>query len=152
MRYRLVAVGGLKRGGLAAAAARYRERLAPYARLEIVEVKEARGSDPEAARERESAALWGAAEGRVAVLDERGVGFTTEALARHVAQLELRGESRLSLLVGGAEGHAAWLRQRADELWSLSPLTLPHELARVVLLEQLYRIETLRAGHPYHRG
>ena len=60
--------------------------------------------------------------------------------------------SQISFLLGGANGHGAALKARADERWSLSKLTLPHELARLVLLEQLYRAETLRAGHPYHRA
>ena len=57
----------------------------------------------------------------------------------------------MSLLIGGAAGHSGVLREKVDAAWSLSKLTLPHELARLVLLESLYRAETIRAGHPYHR-
>lgn len=152
MRYRIVCIGRLKRGFYADACRHYARRLEPLARLEVVELKEGRGSDPAAVREAESAALLEAAKGRVVALDEHGRGLETRALAAHLDALEVGGESRLSLLVGGAEGHAPWLAQRVDEVWSLSPLTLPHELARLVLLEQLYRVETLRTGHPYHRG
>ena len=66
-------------------------------------------------------------------------------------QLELNGGSRVSLLIGGANGHDEQLLAAVDESWSLGPLTLPHYLARLVLVEQLYRVETVRAGHPYHR-
>ena len=72
-------------------------------------------------------------------------------LAAHITALETRSISQVSLLIGGAEGHSDTLKQRVDESWRLSTFTMPHELARVVLLEQLYRIETIRAGHPYHR-
>ena len=152
MRYRLIAVGRLKRGFYASACRHYAERLAALGRIEVVEVKEGRAPTGDASREAESSALLAAAQGRTVALDERGRAFDTRALAAHVSQLELHGASQLSLLVGGAEGHAPWLRERVDDAWSLSPLTLPHELARLVLLEQLYRVETLRAGHPYHRG
>lgn len=150
MRYRLLVVGKLKRGHFARASEHYLTRLAPYARITVVELGPGRGQ-ADAVRDAEGRALLEAAQGRVVALDERGERLTTEALARRVTDLELRGDSHLSLLLGGAEGHAAWLREAADEIWSLSSLTLPHELARVVLLEQLYRIESWRAGHPYHR-
>lgn len=152
MKYHILAVGQLKRGFLAEGCQHYTKRLRPYAKLELTELKEGRGATPEATRERESQGLRATATGHVVVLDERGQNLTTAELAQQVTALELRGVAQISLLVGGAEGHAAWLRSDADELWSLSRLTLPHELARLVLLEQLYRIETLRAGHPYHRG
>ncbi len=151
MRYRVVAIGRLKRGFYADACRHYQERTRPFGRLEVVELKEGRGPDAAAVREADSTALLAAAEGRTVCLDEAGRSFDTRGLAAHLDDLELRGTSQLSLLVGGAEGHAPWLRERADEVWSLSPLTLPHELARLVLLEQLYRVETVRAGHPYHR-
>lgn len=73
-------------------------------------------------------------------------------MAERVTALETRGVSQVSLLIGGAAGLSELVREAAGELWSLSALTLPHELARLVLLEQLYRLETIRAGHPYHRA
>lgn len=152
MRYRIVAIGRLKRGFYASACRHYAERLAPFGRVEVVELKEARQADARAAREADSAALLAAAQGRTVAVDERGRAFDTRALAAHVGELELRGVSQLSLLIGGSGGHAPWLGERCDDAWSLSGLTLAHELARLVLLEQLYRVETLRAGHPYHRG
>lgn len=150
MRYRVVAVGRLKRGFAKAGCEHYRERLAGLAPVEVIEVREARGA-PEEVRAREGAALRAAADGRVVALDERGRAWRSQELAARVAELELRGTSRLSLLIGGAEGLDDATRESADELWSLSKATLPHELARLLLLEQLYRAETIRAGHPYHR-
>jgi len=146
MRYRLLTIGKLKRGFYQVGCQHYLERLQAYAKVELIEVKEAKGI------EQESAALLAAAQGYVVALDEAGELLSTQQLADKLTWLELRGISLLSLLIGGANGHSQVLKRQADALWSLSPLTLPHELARLVILEQLYRVETLRAGHPYHRA
>lgn len=84
-------------------------------------------------------------DARLVVLDERGRDFTTAQFAR------LLGEPS-AFVIGGAEGLSAALKGRAELLLRLSSLTLPHALAQVVLLEQLYRAATLLGGHPYHRG
>jgi 23S rRNA (pseudouridine1915-N3)-methyltransferase len=86
----------------------------------------------------------------VIALDERGKSWTSKQLAE---QLEnwLANHSRVTLMIGGADGLADSCKQRADCSWSLSPLTLPHALVRVVLAEQIYRAWTLVQGHPYHR-
>ena len=87
----------------------------------------------------------------VVVLDERGQSATTETLARRLAQWRLTGRP-VALLLGGADGTLPALRAGADWLWSLSAHTLPHGLARVVLMEQLYRAWSIERGHPYHRA
>ena len=86
------------------------------------------------------------------VLDERGELPTTADFARRVERWRLQGVRRVVYLVGGADGHPEGLRRAANWTLALSRLTLQHELALLVLLEQLYRVETLLAGHPYHRG
>jgi 23S rRNA (pseudouridine1915-N3)-methyltransferase len=84
------------------------------------------------------------------VLDERGRSFPTRGLAGHLERW--RGEGRdVAFIIGGADGLADGIRKGADLLWSLSPLTLPHGLVRVILAEQLYRAASLLTGHPYHR-
>jgi 23S rRNA (pseudouridine1915-N3)-methyltransferase len=86
------------------------------------------------------------------VMDERGERLTTLSLSRRFEQLEQRGDVKtVSFLIGASDGHTPELREKADQLLSLSSFTLQHELALVVLLEQLYRIASLRAGSPYHR-
>ncbi len=85
-------------------------------------------------------------------LDERGEEPTTDELAERVRRWRLTGVKRVAFLVGGAEGHSRALLGAADWTMALSRLTLQHELALLLLLEQLYRVETLLAGHPYHRG
>lgn len=151
MRYRIAAVGALRRGFVRDGCEHYLARLDALAPSEVVEVRGGRGRDPDEVRAQEAAGLAARSDGRVVALDERGVAWRTAALAEHVARLEVGGTSRLTLLVGGADGLAPSARAAADEVWRLSEMTLPHELARLMLLEQLYRIETIRAGHPYHR-
>jgi len=153
VRYRIVAVGRVGHGYARDGCERYLKRLRALAPTEIVEVRAARASAADAVRRQEAEALLAAVPSaqRVVALDERGRAFTTNALAGHVTRWELRGVSKIAVLIGGAEGLDDAVRERADETWSLSPLTFPHDLARLVLLEQLYRIETLRSGHPYHR-
>lgn len=101
---------------------------------------------------RESQCLLEASKGMLRlVLDERGTLWSSRDLARRVSDWELSGRRDVALLIGGADGHTPELRAAADSLWSLSPLTLQHELALVVVAEQLYRAYTLKAGLPYHR-
>jgi 23S rRNA (pseudouridine1915-N3)-methyltransferase len=84
------------------------------------------------------------------VLDERGRSFPTRTLADHLERWRNDGRD-ISFVIGGADGLDESIKSRADLLWSLSPLTLPHGLVRVVLAEQLYRASSLLSGHPYHR-
>jgi 23S rRNA (pseudouridine1915-N3)-methyltransferase len=84
------------------------------------------------------------------VLHERGTAPTSRELAAKVDQWRQSGR-RIAVIIGGADGHDPSLLDAADFLWSLGPLTLQHELALVVALEQLYRAHTILAGHPYHR-
>lgn len=152
MRVRVACVGRPDGGPFAAAVAAYLPRLAGLMPTEVVPVRAGRGRDPLARRRAEATALRAAAVGRTVALDERGRAFTTTALADHLTELELRGDGRLTLWIGGADGLDPALVAEAGERWRLSDLTLAHELALVVLLEQLYRVASWRAGHPYHRA
>jgi 23S rRNA (pseudouridine1915-N3)-methyltransferase len=87
---------------------------------------------------------------RVVVLDRSGKGLTSEALARELDKWRTAARP-VSLVIGGSNGLAPDLVQSADLAWSLGPLTLPHELARVVVLEQVYRAWTILRGEPYHK-
>jgi 23S rRNA (pseudouridine1915-N3)-methyltransferase len=151
MRYHLIAIGNLKRKFYADGCAFYLERLKTYAKVEISELKEHKSTNSETVKQLESEALLKAASGCVIALDETGKTFTSKKLSQRITTLENQSVSLVSILIGGAEGHSEHLKKTVNELWSLSLLTLPHELARLVLLEQLYRAETIRAGHPYHR-
>jgi 23S rRNA (pseudouridine1915-N3)-methyltransferase len=86
------------------------------------------------------------------LLDSRGQQYTSEEFAAHIGRIRDDGTQRLVLAVGPADGWSAAARQRANLLFSLGRITLPHQLARVVLAEQVYRALTILAGHPYHSG
>ncbi len=144
---RLIAVGRLRPGPEAELFARYNTRLRPP--LQVTEVAEGQGATAEA-RRREGAALLAALPpgGIVVALDLGGVAPDSAGLAR----LLERWEGRACFLIGGAEGLDAPVIARADHVLSLGPLTWPHMLVRVLLAEQLYRAQSILAGHPYHRA
>src|SRR5579885_1493093 len=99
--------------------------------------------------ERMLAALPKAAH--VVALDAAGAAWRSEELAARLQRWRLLGKD-LAFLIGGPDGLAPAVLARADERWSLGPLTLPHPLVRILVAEQLYRAASLLAGHPYHRG
>lgn len=134
----------------------YRRRLPPHLRLELEEIAPGPRrprTDPGAAVLQEGEQLLRRLSGpqHVVALDERGTQHSTAELATALADWQTR-VPRVSLLVGGPDGLAPACRERADELWSLSRLTLPHALVRVLVAEQLYRAWTILQGHPYHRA
>ncbi len=94
-------------------------------------------------------AKLGATE-RLVLLDERGKQLTSRSLATQLSQWQNDGRD-LGFVIGGPDGVSEAIRKRADIVWSLSQLTLPHGMARVLLSEQLYRAWSLQTGHPYHR-
>lgn len=87
---------------------------------------------------------------QVVLLDERGTQFSSQELADRLAEWQADGRD-LCFIIGGPDGVSDRVRQRADKLWSLSRLTLPHGMVRTLLAEQLYRAWSLQIGHPYHR-
>ncbi len=155
MRIRLIAVGQKMPGWVEQGYREYAKRLPRSCALELVEIPpghRGKGASVERAMESEGQRMLAAipASSRVVALDERGKGWTTAELARRLEGW--LGDGRdLSLLVGGPDGLSAQCKGRAELSWSLSPLTLPHPLVRVVVAEQLYRAWSLIQGHPYHR-
>lgn len=103
-------------------------------------------------RGEESAVLLARSKGMFrVVLDERGAEVTSRELAARFSTWEMEAKRDVAFLIGGADGHTEELRREAGWMWSLSKLTLQHELALVVALEQIYRAGTIKAGLPYHR-
>jgi 23S rRNA (pseudouridine1915-N3)-methyltransferase len=145
MQWHLLAIGKPKLGFARDGIAEYAKRLRPLASVVVEYVKPAAG-------EEESAALLRRSEGmhRV-VLDERGQQWSSRELATRVGRWEQERIKNIALLIGGADGHSEELRAKAGTLWSLGRLTIQHELALVLVLEQLYRAYAIKAGLPYHR-
>ena len=152
MRLHIIAVGRLKAGPHEALARHYAERLAWP--LTVREVEEKRPLSPPELKEREGALLLAAVPpgATIVALDERGKSLTSEAFAQRLAAWRDGGMADLAFLIGGAEGLAEPVRQKAQLVLSLGAMTWPHLLARGMLLEQLYRAQQILAGHPYHRG
>jgi 23S rRNA (pseudouridine1915-N3)-methyltransferase len=155
MRFTLAVVGRPRDQHLAAVVAEYEARAARYWPLEVVEVREepARGGvSTEVVKEREGERLAARlpAAARLVACDVGGRRFTSDAFAAWLQTL--REDARdVGLVIGGAYGLADGLRRRAEARLSLAPWTLPHELARLVLAEQLYRAGTILRGEPYHK-
>ncbi|MEC4174947.1 23S rRNA (pseudouridine(1915)-N(3))-methyltransferase RlmH [Adlercreutzia sp. R7] len=156
MKITIVAVGKLKEKFWAAACDEYLKRLRPYAKVSVAEISDvdpARAGGVDAAREREGTGILAAVpEGaRVILMDIEGKQRSSEGFSRHMDELALRGESELVFVIGGSDGVSDAVRARADEAFSFGPITLPHNLARVVLLEQIYRAFKISRGEPYHK-
>jgi 23S rRNA (pseudouridine1915-N3)-methyltransferase len=152
-RLRLLAVGTRMPGWVEAGFEEYRKRLPRECALELREIALARrGADTARAVAEEGEALLGALAGDeiVVAMEVGGTAIDTPALAKTLGRWRDEGR-RAAFLVGGPDGLAQACRARAELQWSLSRLTLPHPLVRIVLAEQLYRAWSLLAGHPYHR-
>jgi 23S rRNA (pseudouridine1915-N3)-methyltransferase len=145
MRWHLLPIGKPKLEFARIGASEYVERLKPFAPTEVAWVKAPSAADESIALLDRSKAMF-----RI-VLDERGEHCSSADLAKKISTWELQGPRDFALLIGGADGHTDEVRQAAGWVWSLSKLTLQHELALVVALEQLYRAYTIKAGLPYHR-
>jgi 23S rRNA (pseudouridine1915-N3)-methyltransferase len=140
MHYRVVAVGRVKDAALRAACDEYLGRLRRYTRVEEREVRD------------EARVLEAIPEGsRLVALSRAGEPWTSGQLAEWTARWEQDGRD-VVFAIGGADALPEPVLHEAERTWSLSPLTFPHELARVILYEQLYRAYTIRRGEPYHRG
>ncbi len=152
MKLRLLSVGRDRSGLFEPAAQEYTRRLGRYATFELVEVPESKRAEESRAREEEAQALLARLKDRerLWILDERGTTWDSRELANRLGQVMQEGRD-LALAIGGASGHGESIRERAERSISLSKMTLPHRLARVVAIEQLYRAFTLLRNEPYHR-
>ncbi|MBE6472581.1 MAG: 23S rRNA (pseudouridine(1915)-N(3))-methyltransferase RlmH [Coriobacteriaceae bacterium] len=156
MKFTVIAVGKLKERFWTEACAEYLKRLQPYAKTQVVEVADvdpARAGGDAAAVEREGAAILKAVPDRahVVLLAIDGKERSSESLSARIDSLGLSGCGEIAFVIGGSCGTSADVRARANETLSFGPITLPHNLARVVLLEQLYRACKISRGEPYHK-
>jgi 23S rRNA (pseudouridine1915-N3)-methyltransferase len=160
MRIVIAAVGRLKQGPERELAERYRKRAADAGRnvglaaFEVIEIRESRADNVGRRMLEESIAIANIIPERAVtvVLDERGENVTSASFAGHLQGWRTQGRPAALFVIGGADGLAPSLRERADLAIAFGTATWPHQLVRIMLLEQLYRVVTMLSGHPYHRG
>jgi 23S rRNA (pseudouridine1915-N3)-methyltransferase len=151
LRLLIAAVGRMKAGPLADLQSEYVKRLSGP--IGIKEVEERRALPPTERKTREGELLQAALpeDALLVALDQRGPALTSAGFADRLQRWRLEGIKTLAFVIGGADGLAQPLVQRANFTLSLGIMTWPHLLARILLLEQLYRAQQILAGHPYHR-
>jgi 23S rRNA (pseudouridine1915-N3)-methyltransferase len=160
MRIVVAAVGRLKQGPERDLSERYRKRTADAGRgigfrgVEIIEIRESKAREADKRMIEESIALANVIpEGAVTVvLDERGESLDSVGLTDRIKRWRDAGRPAAVFVIGGADGLGGTLRDRADLRLAFGAATWPHQLVRIMLLEQVYRAATLLAGHPYHRA
>ena len=155
MYIRMIAVGTKMPRWVEQGIDEYVKRLPPELKFELREIplgKRGKGADIQRAIHAEGQLMLAAIgqHDRVIALDVKGKPWSTEQLAVELQHWQREGDN-ISLLVGGPDGLAPDCLQRAQQRWSLSALTLPHPIVRVILAEQLYRAWTINTNHPYHR-
>jgi 23S rRNA (pseudouridine1915-N3)-methyltransferase len=156
MKCRLIAAGTRLPDWVNVGFREYQRRLRSPLILELLEISVATrraGENPQRAVAREGEDMLAALkpDDYVVALEISAKSMSTEQLSDWLEERLQEGRS-LALLIGGPDGLAPQCRERANQSWSLSPLTLPHALVRIVVAEQIYRAMSLRAGHPYHRA
>lgn len=158
MKLRLVCVGKLSTPFIKAGVDDYLTRVRRYTSIEIIETKEGRGSTGKkifaqnVAREGENILRKISSEAVVIALDERGREMSSRQLAIFLEKHMVEGTGELVFVIGGAYGLSEAVKGRCDTILSLSRLTLPHQLARLLLLEQIYRGFTILRNEPYHNA
>ena len=155
----VLCVGKLKEKFYLDATAEYAKRLSRYCKLDILELPESRlPEEPSPAQiqqalDAEAAAITAKLPkgGALVALCIEGTPCSSEEMSRKMQQLAVSGKTQLTFLIGGSVGLSEELKRRADWRLSMSPMTFPHHLARVMVLEQLYRAEAIQAGSKYHK-
>jgi len=148
VKLRLLVVGRGSRE-LAEFESRFDQRLRPFADFQLIELPEGRSKQVAQRKQEEAKQILAQAGKGFILFDERGSLLGSTQWAAHLERLA--GNAQLDFVIGGADGVADSVRQQASGCWSLSKLTLPHQLVRAIALEQLYRAFTIIQGHPYHR-
>ena len=161
MNIEIVCIGNLKEPWLKDAEKEYAKRLSSYLKLNVTELNEKKlpknsgKAEEEAVKEKEGEALINYVEkfgdAFVFALDMRGKQFTSERFSEEISELTLKGKSTFIFLIGGSLGLSEKVRKKADKILSFSEMTFPHQLMRIILLEQIYRSQKIQRSEPYHK-
>ena len=145
MKHQIIAAGKPALAYAKSGVEEYLKRLKRYGSFELKHIKDGKSEDV-------SKRLLDASKGSIrVVMDERGVAPTTQEFVDKINHWEMIGTKKITYLIGASDGHTQELRDSADLVLALSSLTLQHELALLVLLEQIYRVATIKRNEPYHR-
>lgn len=148
MKLRLIVLGKMQ-SDLLACEQRFRKRFGRNCTLQVIELAEGRGKQSSQRKQEEEKNILGHVRSGFILFDERGKARDSLQWSKTLEIMEANAEQ--DFVIGGADGVTEKVRQQAGQCWSLSPLTLPHQLARLLVVEQLYRAWTIIQGHPYHR-
>jgi len=152
MRLRFIWPGKTKDEHLRALVAEYLKRLTRFVRCEVVETREGAGADPASLKKESQRILDAIPAGSVTLLlDVKGLEWSSQELADEVRRWEHDSIKEVAIVIGGPDGVGAEVAARAQKRWRLTRLTLTHEMARVVAVEQLYRAYTINRGLPYQK-
>ena len=148
---KIVAVGKIKETFFTQAIEEYTKRLSGYYKLQIIEVADEKCDDKTLEKEADKILKNLKDTDYVITLDIKGEKFSSESFAEKIRQLEVEGKSNLTFVIGGSLGLSKRVSERADLKISFSDMTFPHQLMRVILLEQIYRVCKINRNEPYHK-
>lgn len=159
LQVKVIAVGKIREKFLLDGIKEYTKRLSAYIRLDMIEIADEPCperlslADEERVKLKEGERILKGvgSQDYVILLDLKGKEFTSTGLSEYMDQLAVNGQSSIIFIIGGSLGVSEPVRQRADYRWSFSPLTFPHPLIRLMLLEQIYRAMKISKGEPYHK-
>lgn len=156
---KVIAVGKLKEKAMRSLVEEYQKRLSAFTKIELIEVADEMApqtlspAQMEQVKEKEGERILAKvkAQDYVILLDLAGKMLTSEELAAHIEKQQTYGNSDITFIIGGSLGHCPAVIQRSDFRWKLSDLTFPHQLVRIMLVEQIYRSFTIMHHQPYHK-
>lgn len=152
LKVNIIAVGSIKEKYLSDAISEYLKRLSRFASVSIIEIEEKSvSSDLRLKKEQEGIAILKKARGYIIALDGGGVQLSSVDFSKKIEDIALSGVSEISFVIGGSNGHSEQVLKASDMQLSFGKMTYPHQLFRVMLLEQIYRAFTITAGTPYHK-
>ncbi|MBR7159406.1 MAG: 23S rRNA (pseudouridine(1915)-N(3))-methyltransferase RlmH [Clostridia bacterium] len=152
LKVNIIAVGSIKEKYLSDAISEYLKRLSRFANVSIIEIEEKSvSSDLRLKKEQEGIAILKKARGYIIALDGGGVQLSSVDFSKKIEDIALSGVSEISFVIGGSNGHSEQVLKASNMQLSFGKMTYPHQLFRVMLLEQIYRAFTITAGTPYHK-
>lgn len=152
LKINVIAVGGIKEKFFVEAIKEYSKRLSKYCQLKIIEVdEESNQKSIDVKKQKESGRLIASSKGIMILLDREGELVSSEKMAEMIDKYQTQGNSELTFVIGGSNGVSEQLKQKANKSISFGKITFPHQLFRVVLLEQIYRAVCINSNTPYHK-